>query len=142
MRRTYAQSMDCPELTTIRPVEDALASHKAAGDFDPHLWSVVLHENRPAAVLLLSPIGEHSAFEIVYMGVAQVMRGTGVAHSLMARAVGLAGQVSAKRLAPGFDLALAVDERNVPARRLYSRWGFESVGLRDAWIATFPLTST
>ena len=33
-------------------------------------------------------------------------------------------------------LMLAVDERNIPARQLYSRWGFVETHVRDAWIAT------
>jgi ribosomal protein S18 acetylase RimI-like enzyme len=68
--------------------------------------------------------------EIVYMGVAQVARGTGVANALLFQAAQIAGQRGAR------SLALAVDHRNAPARRLYARWGFAEFGVRDAWIAT------
>ena len=68
------------------------------------------------------------------MGVAQVARGTGVADALLQRAVQTAADVSLTTL------ALAVDERNTPALRLYRRWGFVDTGVRDAWIASSPPT--
>ncbi len=67
------------------------------------------------------------------MGVAQVARGTGVADAVMQRAVEAAGRVGAN------SLALAVDQRNTPARKLYGRWGFIEFAARDAWIITSPL---
>ena len=80
-------------------------------------------------VLLLNGIAERRALEVVYMGVAPSARGAGVGDALLERAVKVASTVGASTL------ALAVDERNAPARRLYQRWGFREVGLRDAWIA-------
>ena len=35
---TYEDSRDCPELTDLRPIDAVIASHKAAGEFDPTLW--------------------------------------------------------------------------------------------------------
>jgi ribosomal protein S18 acetylase RimI-like enzyme len=133
VRQSYAQSMDCPELTRVRTVEDALAGHKSAGEFVPGAWSVALRGGEPVGVMLLSPVLRQPATEIVYMGVAQPSRRQGVAHSLMARAI---AAETASRMAPRRSLLLAVDERNLPARRLYDRWGFTSVGTRDVWIAT------
>ncbi len=139
IRRSYAQSMDCPELTGIRPIDDVLAGHRAAGQFDPQLWSLALQGEEPVGVILLSPMTSQAAVEVVYMGVAQVSRGAGVAHVLLDRAVRL---VSAIPVAPRSHLALAVDERNRPARGLYARWGFTTIGFREAWIATSSLTRT
>jgi hypothetical protein len=50
----------------------------------------------------------------------------------MRRAVDAAGRVGAR------SLALAVDQRNTPARKLYARWGFIEFAARDAWIVTSP----
>jgi GNAT superfamily N-acetyltransferase len=130
--RSYAQSLDCPELTGLRTMSDVLAGHRAAGAFDPPLWSVAVREAQPVAVLLLSRLARQEVLEIVYMGVAQVARGTGVADAVMRRAVEAAGRVGAKTL------ALAVDQRNTPARKLYGRWGFVEFADRDAWIVTSP----
>jgi len=131
---SYVQSLDCPELTGLRPMSDVLAGHRAAGPFDPSLWSVALVDAQPVAVLLLSRLARQETVEIVYMGVAQVARGTGVANALMHRAVEAAGAVGAK------SLALAVDQRNTPARKLYARFGFTPFAARDAWIVTSPPT--
>ncbi len=130
VERTYAQSLDCPELTGLRPMSDVLAAHRAAGVFDPTLWSLALRRDEPVAVLLLNRLPRQPALEIVYMGVAQVARGTGVANDVLRRAVDAAGRLSAT------SLALAVDQRNAPARRVYARWGFAEFAARDAWIVT------
>jgi GNAT superfamily N-acetyltransferase len=132
--RSYAQSLDCPELTGLRQMSDVLAGHRAAGPFDPALWSVAVREAQPVAVLLLSRLARQEVVEIVYMGLAQVARGTGVAEAVMRRAVDAVGRVGANTL------ALAVDHRNTPARKLYARWGFTQFATRDAWIVTSPPT--
>jgi len=134
IQRTYAQSLDCPELTGLRPMPDVLAGHRAAGPFDPALWSVAMLHAQPVAVLLLSRHARQETVEMVYMGVAQVARGTGVADAVMRRALEAAGQVGANML------ALAVDRRNIPARKLYAAWGFTQFAACDAWIVTSPPT--
>ena len=127
---TYAQTLDCPELSGIRTTSDVLAGHRATGVFDPNLWWTATRGGEPVGVLLLSRLASHPALEIVYMGVAQPVRGQGVAHALLRRAADAAERDGAK------DLTLAVDERNAPARHMYARWGFTEFGIRHAWIAT------
>ncbi|MEK6799171.1 MAG: GNAT family N-acetyltransferase [Planctomycetota bacterium] len=127
---TYAESLDCPELTGLRPMADVLATHQAAGDFDPSLWTVAQRAGVPVGVILGASLPRHRAVEIVYMGVAPAARGTGVGDALLQRAVRLSRGIGATTM------ALAVDGRNAPARAMYARWGFQDVGSRDAWIAT------
>jgi mycothiol synthase len=134
LEATYVQSLDCPELTGLRSTRDVLAGHRATGIFDPSRWWVVKRGDTLAGVLLLNGIPDRDALEVVYMGVAQASRGTRVADALLQRAVDEMGCANAKQL------ALAVDERNGPARHLYSRWGFVHSAGRDAWIATPPGT--
>lgn len=132
LEATYAQSSDCPELSGLRSTADVLASHRATGVFCPDLWRVAMRDNEPVGIMLLNRILSEPALEIVYMGVAQPARGQGVANALLREATEAAGAI-------GVDiLALAVDERNMPARRIYARWGFVEVGARDAWIASPP----
>ncbi len=130
VRRSYVQSMDCAELTTIRTPEQAIAAHRATGIHDPGLWFVAAQGNELVGVLLMSKMRRQDALEIVYMGVSQDARGTGVADALMERALESARLVSANHL------ALAMDVRNLPARRFYGRWGFSRMATRCAWIAT------
>jgi GNAT superfamily N-acetyltransferase len=124
------ESLDCPELTGLRPIAEVLAGHRATGLFDSSLWWVARRGEEPVGVMLLNRIPDVEALEVVYMGVAQAARGTGVADGLLDQAVAAAKQAGASTL------ALAVDQRNTPARRLYTRWGFTETGARDAWIAT------
>ena len=132
LEATYAQSQDCPELTSLRSTANVLAGHRASGVFDPALWWVLLRRTEPVGVLLLNEILGERVLEVDYMGVAQSARGMGVGDALLARAVVAARQAGVAAL------ALAVDQRNRPARRLYGRWGFEETGTRDAWIASPP----
>ncbi len=126
---TYAQSLDCPELSGLRPSSDALAGHRATGIFDPQLWFVAKRGGQPLGLILLNRIVPEPALELVYMGVAQAVRRQGVANALLGRALDTAGSVGAEVM------ALAVDQRNRAARRLYARWGFFEMTTRDAWIA-------
>lgn len=92
-------------------MSDVLAGHRAAGALDPPFWSVAARDADPVVLLLLSRFARQEAVEIVYMGVAQVSRGTGVAADEVRRAVKAARQFSAK------PLALSLDRRHTPARK-------------------------
>jgi len=130
LEQTYVGSLDCPEVMGVRQTADVLASHRAVGIFDPRRWWVALCGGEPVGVLLLSRFREEKVSEVVYMGVAQPSRGTGVGNALLAKA-------SASANADGVtSLALAVDRRNAPARRLYERWRFRLLAAREVWIAT------
>lgn len=132
MARTYEDSRDCPELTGIRPMDDVIASHKAAGPFEPGLWQMALRDGAPAGCILLGRIGP-TALEIVYMGVAPSERGRGLGQALLRRGFDLARRARAQWL------TLAVDARNDHARRLYERFGFRQVAARGAYLKRPPL---
>lgn len=128
LAQTYEGSRDCVALSGRRDVEDILASHRAAGPFDPRLWMLALVEEEPVGLLLLSRLPDRLRHEIVYAGLLPAYRGRGYGAALMARAIRLAR----KDLATA--LTLAVDERNMPARGLYQRFGFVEWMRRDAWM--------
>lgn len=128
--RSYVQSLDCPELTGLRATREVLAGHQSTGEFDPSLWWVASQAGEPVGILLQSRIAGLPALEIVYVGVAQPVRGTGVANALLHRALADARRFCATTI------TLAVDGRNTPALRMYRRWRFEDALARDAWIAS------
>lgn len=130
LEASYAQSLDCPELTGLRRTRDVLAGHRATGQFDASLWSVAIRDREPLGVILLNRIPRASALELVYMGVSPPARGTGVGDALLRRAWILAREAGVKTM------ALALDRRNTPAKGMYARWGFVETGVRDAWIAS------
>jgi mycothiol synthase len=123
---TYAESLDCPELTRLRPIDDIVASHRASGLYDPQLWELAWIDGQPAGCLLLAPIPAASMLEVVYMGVTPACRGRAVGLLLLQRAL---AHARSRRIRT---LTLVVDERNQPARRVYGRAHFVPVAERAA----------
>jgi len=131
IRRSYIGSMDCPALTGIRSMDEVLASHKAAGDFNPGGWFLLLRGAEPVGVVLTCRVPNRSALEVVYMGLVPEARGEGLGKVLLARAIRHARDCALS------EVTLAVDENNAPARRLYAAMGFYTTGRRSAWIKVF-----
>jgi ribosomal protein S18 acetylase RimI-like enzyme len=132
LQATYAESLDMPELEGVRSLDDVLASHRAAGRFDPNLWYVGRLPGEPdaAAVLLLIDQPERNAVEISYLGLTPQARGRGLGHAVLAHA-----RVIGASLEPR--LELAVDVRNTPAVKLYQACGFSPFERRSVHLAVF-----
>lgn len=128
VQATYIGSRDCPELTGLRPVEDALAAHRASGVFDPARWELAQIGGAAVGCLLLAQLAHGPVVEVVYMGVVPGWRGRGVGDLLLRRALAQARGLRAERL------TLVVDERNEPAQRLYRRFAFAPLGRREAYL--------
>ncbi|MGE0480536.1 MAG: GNAT family N-acetyltransferase [Phycisphaerae bacterium] len=128
---TYAGSLDCPELLALRPIDDVLASHQAAGAFDPRWWELMLLDGRAVGCLLLARVAHARLLEIVYLGVVPEARGAGIGSLLMRRAI------EHCRAAGDARLVVVVDERNLPARKLYEHFAFEQTATRTAYLALF-----
>ncbi len=125
---TYRDSRDMPELADVRPIDDVLATHRAAGAFDPRLWELAYVEGVPAGCLLLAGQFEGRVVEIVYVGVVPSMRGRGLGRRLLCRAIEQARQCGADHV------LVAVDVRNGPARRLYGAGGFRALVSREVFV--------
>lgn len=125
---TYQGSLDCPGLTGRRPIEDVLASHRAAGIFRADRWLLAEFGDRPAGCLLMSRAPLSNALEVVYMGLLPWGRGRRWGRALLVKAEQLARQAGAERI------TLAVDQANIPAVGLYRRYGFAPRHQRRAWI--------
>lgn len=130
LKATYTETLDCAELSGLRPIEEVLIDHRATGIFTPSRWWVALTDEGPAGVVLVNKIEFQPAVEIVYIGVAKHARGQGVSDALIGRVIDIS------RDSGDMLVTLAVDERNYPARRMYDRWGFKQALKRQAWIAT------
>lgn len=128
MDRSYERTLDCPELCGLRDTRDVFESHRATGQWNPKLWWMVERSGRVEGVLLFNPCPEQGSIELVYLGLAPALRGTGLARPLLEH--GLAA------LAPQRErfVTCAVDERNTPARKLYARMGFADFARRIALV--------
>jgi mycothiol synthase len=129
--KSYQDSLDCPGLGGRRDIEDVLAGHKSAGDFDPaHWWVLSDPAIGPAGVMMMSRVTNTDTAELVYLGLVPAARGRGFGELLMRLAV---SQVTAMRC---IKLTLAVDSGNTPAIRLYHRFGMQESARRIALMRT------
>ena len=127
---SYEQSLDCPAMRGLRTTDDVIAGHRATGEFDSSLWYCFTDGDAPDAaelgVLLLAPVTGQPMMELVYLGLAPAARGRRLGDKLMT----VAAHATTAR---GLDLlTLAVDDRNVPALRLYYRSGLAEIARREA----------
>lgn len=124
--QTYEGSLDCPALNGVRSIGDILAGHKASGDFDPSAWYALLDGSTPRGVLLLSSTEGSDALELVYLGLCPSARGLGLGRLLMQEAMAMVHRRNLNRL------TLAADAQNIPAMRLYARFGMQPIGQKNA----------
>jgi ribosomal protein S18 acetylase RimI-like enzyme len=128
--RSYAWSQDFPEINGARTVEEALAGHRATG-FDPERWWLARAGGEPVGVLLVCPAGEDGGWEVAYVGVVPEQRRRGYGRELLRKAL-----FEAKVAGQTF-ITLSVDARNLPARELYRRLGFELHDRREVFLAVW-----
>jgi ribosomal protein S18 acetylase RimI-like enzyme len=130
--RSYEDTLDCPELTGVRTLDEILAGHRAQGLHLPDLWQLALDGGRPVAVLLQAGTPEDGSRDVSYLGVAPEARRRGVGRELLLHALGQA------RSAGVAYLSLSVDARNGPARELYRALGFRPVERREVFLLLRP----
>ena len=128
LEKTYEQTLDCPGLYGLRRTQDIIAGHKATGQFDPTLWTLLRVDEQPAGVILLNPFPGHRTVELVYLGLAPFARGRGLGQQLLRHGLTLL-QGRRER-----SLTLAVDHSNLPAMSIYQAQGLRPVVQRVALI--------
>ena len=128
LARTYERTLDCPGLAGLRRTEDVLEGHRGSGQFDPALWFRLELDGTAAGLALLNPNPEAGCTELVYFGLVPEARGRGLGAILLRHALARLGRQMPQRV------ALAVDDRNTPALRLYRRHGFVPGGVRVALV--------
>lgn len=123
---TYLGSQDCTVLDGLRNGQEALASHRLSGQFQPDLWTLYKVAGTDVAVVLLNEHTEQSAVELVYFGVAPSVRGRGYGQNALIHALNAAAT-------RGGQLAfLAVDAKNTYAINVYGNLGFSHLSRRQA----------
>ncbi len=128
LEASYRQTLDCPGLYGLRRTEDIVAGHRATGEFDCDLWTLLRLEGRPAGAILLNPFPAHRTVELVYLGLAPEARRRGLGRQLLRHGLHLLRGRRERTL------TLAVDQRNEPALALYRSEGLRPVVERIALI--------
>ncbi|MFP4054900.1 MAG: N-acetyltransferase family protein, partial [Phycisphaerae bacterium] len=124
---TYVDTLDCPGLSELRDVRDALAGHRDTGIYTPEHWRVAEQDGRLAGFAAVNETIDGEA-EVVYLGVVPAFRGAGLGTWLTRK---LCQQATEAGLS---GIRLAVDSRNEPARRAYRQAGFRFSKSREAYI--------
>lgn len=125
---TFAGSLDFPAIAPYQTAPRALRGYREITGHDPDWWFVVRGAgNEGDGCLLLTPKQESQIVEITYMGLIPAVRGKRLGEKLLRWTHQLAK-------AGGFErITLAVDRANHPARKLYTRNGFEILFSETVW---------
>jgi mycothiol synthase len=125
---SYRESLDCPELTGLRTLDDVFASHRGHGEFMAERWLLARQSNQWVGCLLLSAGPSDRAIEISYVAVLPHARGKGLGKIFTREAIRRAH-------AEGFEaVVLAVDGRNMPALAMYEDEGFIPWDIREIYL--------
>ncbi len=130
LQRTYEQTLDCPDLSGVRCVEDVLTGYRQTGAYRRQWWQVARFRGEDVGCLLLADYPEYNQCELMYMGIAPPMRGRGWGFDLIRHAQWMMRNAGRKRI------ILAVDDSNWPARGIYERAGFETWDRRRIYFRT------
>jgi len=123
--RTYRDSLDCPKLAGLRPIDDTIATHKHTGTFSSKTWRLAMAGGDPIGAVLVNE--NQGRGDLVYLGVAPESRGRGIGRALLERGIRDTAEMGLPQM------GLAVDVGNAPALRLYERSGFHEVRRRLAY---------
>ncbi len=135
LTRSYEETMDCPELCTLRAPEDVLESHRSVRQFDPRWWWVIELDGEVEGAMLFTISPDQGDTELVYLGLSPRLRGKGLARPLMKSGMReLAFNSARVKGRSKARLTCAVDLNNEPARRLYRGLGFQMTAERVAMV--------
>jgi ribosomal protein S18 acetylase RimI-like enzyme len=115
---SYEGTLDCPEVNGVRTLDEVLAGHRAQSPNGRSHWWLACANGVSVGVLLLAEPNADE-WEVAYMGLVPEARGQRLGQELLLHAL-----IEA-RAAGVEQVILSVDDRNVLARRLYERVGFE-----------------
>ena len=125
--RTYIGTMDCPEVSGVRSVEEVITGHKSQGHFDPNRWWLVFEKAQAVGVCLMTGAPDNSR-DVSYIGVVPEARRRGFASEILYKAFSEAKEAGISRI------TLSVDARNDPALRLYRTLGFAPYDRREVFL--------
>lgn len=113
-------SLDSCALRDILSVQELLAGFYRQDAQAPEHWYAVSYQQALVGVLLLAARPALDRWELLLMGLTPEWRGQGLGRALLNKALSLTQQAGIA------EVMLAVDELNLPARRIYQQAGFKT----------------
>ena len=128
IQSTYEGTLDCPDLTGKRDIDDIIESHRKTGIYTPQWWDVVMMDGKPVGCILINKSTEASVCRLVYIGIKPQFRGLGIGREMI-NITGL------RAIAAGcVEMRVAVDSDNTPALRLYKMFGFQQTHVSNVLV--------
>jgi mycothiol synthase len=131
LERTYEGTLDCPELNGKRTSDEILAGHRGQGTFHPDFWWLAFDGASPIGVVMLIEMADGFSWDLAYLGVVPKHRQRGLGQAMTLHAL------HALQTQPVTRVLIAVDERNLPARRLYHSLGFREIERNEVLLYFF-----
>ena len=128
LEATYRGTLDCPEFNGVRDGQQSLKNHEAAGSFTSDMWRLYFRDEIAVGVLLLVERPDQQAWEVLYVGVVESARRSGIGRAMLLDAIDAARDANAERL------LIVADARNLPAVGLYESLGFQPIATRVAFV--------
>lgn len=128
LEATYRGTLDCPEFNGARDGQQSLKNHEAAGTFSSDMWRLYFRDEVAVGVLLLVERPDQEAWEVLYLGVAEAARRSGIGRAMLLDAIDAARDAQVERL------LIVSDARNQPAVALYESLGFQPIATRVAFV--------
>ena len=128
LEATYNGTLDCPEFNGVRDGQQSLKNHEAAGSFTSDMWRLYFQDEVAIGVLLLVERPDQQAWEVLYLGVVESARRSGIGRAMLLDAIDAARDANAERL------LIVADARNLPAIGLYESLGFQPIATRVAFV--------
>lgn len=128
LEATYRGTLDCPEFNGVRDGQQSLKNHEAAGSFTSDMWRLYFRDEVAIGVLLLVERPDQQAWEVLYLGVVESARRSGIGRAMLLDAIDAARDANAERL------LIVADARNLPAVGLYESLGFHPIATRVAFV--------
>src|SRR5207248_437975 len=92
LARTYEDTLDCPEVSGVRTIEQVIEGYRAQGRYEPGRWWLAREAGRPVGVAIVTALPGSGDWEVGYMGLVPPARGRGL------------GILACLRVAPGTGL--------------------------------------
>jgi ribosomal protein S18 acetylase RimI-like enzyme len=131
LERTYEDTLDFPELNGKRTIDEILAGHQGQGKFHPEFWWLAYEGAVPVGVAMLVEVPDSTTWELAYLGIVPEHRGRRLGRAMAVHVL------QALRGQPATRLLLAVDDRNVPALRLYESLDFVELECNEVLLYFF-----
>ncbi|MDA8745356.1 GNAT family N-acetyltransferase [Rubripirellula amarantea] len=135
VEQTYVDTLDCPQLNQFRSAAQTISGYQTSTAYDPSRWFEIVDADDSAIGAVILATHSEKASELVYMALIPSARGKGLGHEVMQRVI----EEIQIRLSPSEQnitipqLVLAVDEKNVPAKRIYEAAGLKPMIRECVW---------